>query len=50
MFLFFEREKEIERGRERTSGGGAKREGDRGSEASSVLTAKSLMWGSIHKP
>ena len=27
------------------SGGGAEREGDRGSEAGSALTAESLMWG-----
>ena len=32
--------------RERNSGGGAEREGDRESEAGSTLTAESLMWGS----
>ena len=38
---FLERERE----REGTRGGGAEREGDRGSEVGSVLTAASPMWG-----
>ena len=41
VFIYlFEREKE------RTSGEGTERLGDRGSEAGSVLTVESLMWGS----
>ena len=39
MLFIFERE------RERESRGGVEREGDRGSEAGSVLTAQSPMWG-----
>ena len=39
LFLFFERERVRVRG-------GAKREGDRESQAGSVLSAQSLMWGS----
>ena len=35
----------LEREREGTRGGGAEREGDRGSEVGSVLTAASPMWG-----
>ena len=31
--------------RKRESGGGAEREGNRGSKAGSVLTAESLTWG-----
>ena len=45
MFIF-ERERETERERESANRGGAEREGDRGSEMGSPLTAKSLMWGS----
>ena len=40
IFYFF-----WERRRESASEGGAEREGDRGSEAGSVLTAESLTWG-----
>ena len=44
MFIYF---KERERERERESAGeGQKREGDRGSEMGSMLTAESPTWGS----
>ena len=39
-FIYFEKEKET------ASGGGAERDGDRGSEAGSMLTEESPMWGS----
>ena len=38
MFIYFDRDS--------ASKGGTEREGDRGSEAGSGLTAESLMWGS----
>ena len=41
-----ERERERERERMHVNRGGAEREGDRGSEACSALTAESPMWGS----
>ena len=47
MFIFErERERERERGREGEGGEGAEIEGDRGSQAGSVLTANSLIRGS----
>ena len=43
LFRYFERERE----REGASGVGAERDGEREPSAGSVLSAQSLMWGSI---
>ena len=45
LFIYFKKERERGRERERPSGEGAEREGDRGSEAGSVLTAESPLQG-----
>ena len=45
LFIYFERQRERER--ESASGEGTEREGDRKSQAGSVLSAQSLMQGSI---
>ena len=45
-YLFFKHVYLLLTEKESASRGGAERKGDRGSEAGSVLTADSLMWGS----